>query len=175
MQVFWPEAHPSIVLGAVLVTYTFFHYWSHRLRHQVDFFWRTTHQMHHSPNRFDLSLSVYVHPFDVAFITLVIVGSTMLVAGFSPEYFGMVGLMHVLLDKPAHLNVKTPLWLGHFIYRPEQHSLHHETHDNNYGLIPLWDKLFGTFKDCEHQAPKIGFANLRTSNFWDILLCKKVG
>lgn len=175
MDVFWPEAHPAIVLTVALFVYTFFHYWSHRLRHQVDFIWRMTHQMHHGPNRFDLSLSIYVHPFDVAFIAPVIIGSTMLVVGFSPEYFGMVGLTHILLDKPAHLNVKTPHWLGYFIYRPEQHSLHHETHNNNYGLIPLWDMIFGTFKDCEHQAERVGFPNLRPANFWDILFCKKVG
>lgn len=171
----WPEAGPAAVSLIVIFAYTFFHYWSHRLRHKIGWLWRTTHQMHHAPNRFDLSLAVFVHPLDVLFIMGVMFLTVQLVCGFAPEHVGMIALVHSLLDKPMHMNVNTPKWSGYFLFRPEQHSLHHETHDNNYGLIPLWDLLFGTFKNCDRQAEKIGFPNLGKTGFWNILFCKKAG
>ena len=173
IQKFWPNAAPFAVSAIVLLTYTFFHYWSHRFRHQAGVAWRLTHQMHHSPNRFDLSLSVFVHPFDVAFIMCVMFFSVYVVCGFSAENLTLLGIAHSVLDKPMHLNVRTPRALGYFLFRPEQHSLHHETHDTNYGLIPLWDMLFGTFKNCDAQAEAIGFPD-RPSRFREILFCKKV-
>lgn len=172
---YWPEAGALTITAVVAFAYTFFHYWSHRLRHQVNWLWQTTHQMHHAPNRFDLSLAVFVHPFDIVLIVGVMFFTVQLVCGFAPEQVGMIAFVHSVLDKPMHMNVNTPRWTGYFFFRPEQHSLHHETHDVNYGLIPLWDLMFGTFKNCDQQAEKIGFPNLRPSSFWEILFCKKVG
>lgn len=61
-----------------------------------------------------------------------------------------------------HWNVRTPQWLGYLIQRPEAHGVHHRrgVHAYNYGDLPLWDLLPGTFRnpreyhgDCGFEAP----------------------
>ena len=46
-----------------------------------------------------------------------------------------------------HANIRTPHWLGYIVQRPESHSAHHErgVHARNYGDLPLFDIIFGTF------------------------------
>ena len=58
------------------------------------------------------------------------------------------------------MNVKTPRILGYLIQRPEAHFVHHarEIHAYNYGDLPLWDLLFGTFKNpAGYGAGDVGF------------------
>ena len=49
--------------------------------------------------------------------------------------------------------------LGKVITRPESHSLHHErdVHARNYGDIPIFDMLFGTFENPRSFEGKVGF------------------
>ena len=53
----------------------------------------------------------------------------------------------------------TPRWLGFLVTRPESHSLHHErnVHARNYGDIPLFDMLFGTFENPPAFDGEVGF------------------
>jgi sterol desaturase/sphingolipid hydroxylase (fatty acid hydroxylase superfamily) len=48
-----------------------------------------------------------------------------------------------------HANINTPHWLGYLIQRPESHNLHHGrgVHRHNYADLPLWDMVFGTFRN----------------------------
>jgi sterol desaturase/sphingolipid hydroxylase (fatty acid hydroxylase superfamily) len=48
-----------------------------------------------------------------------------------------------------HTNVRTPQWLGYFVQRPESHSVHHGrgVHQYNHSDLPLFDILFGTFRN----------------------------
>ena len=48
-----------------------------------------------------------------------------------------------------HWNVSTPAWLGYLIQRPESHCVHHQhgLHRYNYADLPVWDMLFGTFRN----------------------------
>jgi len=56
--------------------------------------------------------------------------------------------------------VRTPRWIGYFIQRPEAHCEHHRlgVHGSNYGDLPLWDLLFGTFRNPASFAGDCGFA-----------------
>ena len=58
-----------------------------------------------------------------------------------------------------HANIRTPRWLGYLITRPESHSVHHErdVHAFNYGDIPLFDILFGTFRNPREFTGEVGF------------------
>jgi len=58
-----------------------------------------------------------------------------------------------------HGNIKTPTWLGYIIQRPEQHGIHHQrgVHGYNYANLPLWDILFGTFRNPEAWEGLAGF------------------
>jgi sterol desaturase/sphingolipid hydroxylase (fatty acid hydroxylase superfamily) len=116
--------------------------------------------MHHAPQRMDLGGSAIFHPFDVVvFVTLSTVTTT-LVLGLTPEAAAITGFIAQFYSFFQHLNVKTPRALGYLIQRPEAHFVHHarEVHAYNYGDLPIWDILFGTFKNpAEFGTGDVGF------------------
>lgn len=137
---------------------TFFFYWWHVLRHK-DNFWLVFHQIHHSPSRIEIATSFYKHPVEIlsdavlsALILYPLLGCSMLGA-FWYNFFAATG------EYFYHANIKTPRWLRFIIQTPELHSIHHqyEVHHHNYGDIPLWDRLFGTYKDTTTFAERCGF------------------
>jgi sterol desaturase/sphingolipid hydroxylase (fatty acid hydroxylase superfamily) len=58
-----------------------------------------------------------------------------------------------------HMSFRTPRWLGYIIQRPESHSVHHgkNVHRYNYSDLPLWDLIFGTFRNPEAFQKEHGF------------------
>ncbi len=75
-----------------------------------------------------------------------------------------------------HANVKTPHWLGYFLQRPESHSVHHQAgvHAGNYSDLPLFDLLFGTFRNPQEFAGQTGFYRGASNRLWDMLLMRDV-
>lgn len=147
--------------GAIpaFVTATFFAYWAHRLQHWSDLLWRLLgHQLHHAVLRVDISSAMIIHPFDVAFQTVLTATAVTLlgVTGEAATLAGVIGFAVVLYQ---HLNVRTPRWTGYVIQRPEAHMLHHErgVHARNFGDLPLWDMLFGTFANPARADVAVGF------------------
>jgi sterol desaturase/sphingolipid hydroxylase (fatty acid hydroxylase superfamily) len=137
---------------------TFFFYWWHRLRH-ANGFWLIFHQVHHSPSRIELATSFYKHPIEIlsdallsALVIYPLLGCSMLGA-FWYNFFAGTG------EYFYHANVRTPAWLRLWIQTPELHSIHHafNVHAHNYSDIPLWDRLFGTYKDTTVFAKRCGF------------------
>jgi sterol desaturase/sphingolipid hydroxylase (fatty acid hydroxylase superfamily) len=133
-------------------------YGLHRFMHNVPLLWRWTHQMHHSAERVDMLGSSYFHPFD---FTLQVVATSLptLLMGLSPDAAALGGLIGFFWGTFPHLNVKTPRWLGWFIQRPEAHAVHHGRgiHAYNYANLPLWDMLFGTFRNPATFGEPAGF------------------
>jgi sterol desaturase/sphingolipid hydroxylase (fatty acid hydroxylase superfamily) len=137
---------------------TFVFYWWHRLRHQ-DGFWRIFHQVHHSPARIEILTSFYKHPVEI-FTNAMISGALLylllgcsVLGTFWYNFFAATG------EYFYHANLKTPGWLRYLVQTPELHSIHHEygVHAFNYGDIPIWDRMFGTYKDTATFAPRCGF------------------
>ena len=137
---------------------TFIFYWWHRLRHAKGW-WLAFHQIHHSPARIEIMTSFYKHPVEIladailsAVVLYPMLGCSML-GGFWYNFFAATG------EYFYHANLRTPRWLRYFIQTPELHSVHHEfdVHQHNYGDIPLWDRLFGTYKDATEFAQRCGF------------------
>jgi sterol desaturase/sphingolipid hydroxylase (fatty acid hydroxylase superfamily) len=64
-----------------------------------------------------------------------------------------------LLAVFQHANIRTPTWLGYLVQRPESHSVHHQrgVHAFNYSDLPVFDLLFGTFRNPTAFAPEQGF------------------
>jgi sterol desaturase/sphingolipid hydroxylase (fatty acid hydroxylase superfamily) len=132
-------------------------YWFHRLRH-TRLLW-PIHQLHHSAERLDVFGSAYFHPLDIAGESFVgAVASTMLL-GVSPEAAALAGLVSVGLSLFQHTNVRTPRWLGYVVQRPESHSVHHArgVHAFNYADLPIWDMVFGTFRNPQRFEAEAGF------------------
>ena len=150
---FWVQ-----VLGGFLVLEAGIYAW-HRTMHNTPLLWRWFHQMHHSAERIDIWGAFYFHPLDMVGWSLL--GSLALVLGFglSGEAALVVNVMATFCTMFQHMNMKTPRWLGYLVQRPESHSLHHKRghHANNYGDLPLFDLIFGTFANPKDFEREVGF------------------
>jgi sterol desaturase/sphingolipid hydroxylase (fatty acid hydroxylase superfamily) len=131
----------------------------HRALHRFPLLWRTFHQMHHSAERVDTAGALYFHPFDMAGFAFVYSFMLIVVAGVTPEAALIANLTATFLAFFQHANISTPVWLGYFVQRPEAHSAHHErgVHAYNYSDLPVWDILFGTFKNPAKFEGENGF------------------
>lgn len=137
--------------GAVfgILVYELFHYWYHRLAHTSNVLWRMGHQMHHSAESIDAFGAYYMHPLDVVFFTTL--GSLVFfpLLGLEPMAGALAAVFLTFNAMFQHANISTPQWLGYLIQRPESHCVHHGRgiHQYNYSDLPLWDILFGTFRN----------------------------
>jgi len=154
---------------------TFFFYWWHRLRHASGW-WLVFHQIHHSPSRIEVLTSFYKHPVEIfadavlsALVLYPLLGCSMMGA-FWYNFFGATG------EYFYHANVRTPKWLRYFIQTPELHSIHHQydLHKYNYGDIPLWDRLFGTYRDATGFVERCGFPEGAEEKLGEMLVFKDV-
>ena len=144
------------ILGGFLALELGIYAW-HRTMHNTPVLWRWFHQMHHSAERVDIWGAFYFSPLDM--LGWAFLGSLCLVLGFgiSGEAAAIVSVIVTFLSMLQHANIRTPHWLGYLIIRPESHTLHHRrgAHRYNYCDLPLWDMVFGTFRnprDCDFEA-----------------------
>ncbi|UPT74495.1 MAG: sterol desaturase family protein [Elusimicrobiota bacterium] len=144
-------------LGYVVITFAF--YWWHRARHESDFLWRWFHQVHHSVERLEVVASFYKHPFELLADSLLCSVVLYPLLGLGAEAAAGAMLLSGLAELFYHWNVRTPRWLGFLFQRPESHRLHHESgvHAYNYADLPLWDMLFGTFRNPARWSGRVGF------------------
>jgi sterol desaturase/sphingolipid hydroxylase (fatty acid hydroxylase superfamily) len=145
-------------LAGVLV-YELLHYWYHRLAHQWDWLWRLGHQMHHSAESVDAFGAYYLHPLDAALFTTWAVIAFYPVLGLTPEAGAVASAFLAFNAAFQHANIRTPAWLGYIIQRPESHGIHHGRgiHRWNYADLPLWDMVFGTFRNPASAPREAGF------------------
>lgn len=163
------------ILGGFLVL-TFVSFVFHYTQHQVDFLWRWTHQIHHSPERVDISATVFTHPFEAIINVLLSLFVTVFLLGLDGLAAAWIGYVGAFLAMFAHFNIHTPQWLGYIIQRPESHCYHHEPGAARYNFadIPLWDILFGTFKNpAKYDAP-VGFEPKAARRVFSMLIGRDV-
>ena len=131
----------------------------HRATHALPLLWRISHQIHHSPQRVDISGSVLFHPFEMVVQVLLQLFVTVVVLGLVPLAAALTGVVAAFYGLFQHWNVRTPQWLGYLIQRPEAHCVHHRLglHAYNYGDLPWWDLLFGTFRNPREFRGECGF------------------
>src|SRR4051794_11327904 len=132
----------------------------HRASHAWTPLWRAGHQLHHSPQRVDISGSTLFHPLEMVVQVALQLFVTVVVLGLDPVAAALVGYVAAFHGMFQHWNVRTPRWLGYFIQRPEAHCENHRlgVHAGNYGDLPLWDLLFGSFRNPASFDGECGFA-----------------
>jgi sterol desaturase/sphingolipid hydroxylase (fatty acid hydroxylase superfamily) len=176
LQVADLSAWPSWAAAAVgVLLYEFVAYGYHRAMHGFTPLWRAVHQMHHSAERLDVSSAFWFSPLDMVGWTLV--PSLMLALVGLPAQAATTALLFItFLGVFQHANLKTPVWLGYLIQRPESHSLHHQrgVHRDNYADLPLVDMLFGSFRNPRRHAAEVGFGPGASLRIADMLIARDV-
>ena len=171
------EAMPPL-LGALLayLATTFIYYWWHRLRHDWNFLWLLCHQMHHSPARIEAVTAFYKHPVEVVCNSILSSAISYTLFGLTIEGAAWVAVISAAAEFFYHMNVATPRWIGYFVQRPEMHRIHHQRgrHYDNFGDLPLWDILFGTFRNPPTYAGECGYEAERELALGKMLLFRDV-
>ncbi len=148
----------------------------HRTMHNSDTLWKVFHQMHHSAERVDSYGAFYFSPMDMIGFTFLGSLCLVVVAGFTPEATTLIIIGTTFLSIFQHSNIRTPVWLGYIIQRPEAHALHHAkgVHAYNYSDISLFDIIFGTFKNPKKFEDETGFYEGASGKIKDMLLFKDI-
>lgn len=167
------------VLGGTLLVLGVYEagvYLWHRAMHGSNMLFRVFHQMHHSAERVDVAGAFYFSLTDMIGWTALGSLSLALLVGVSPQANTAFLLVSTFLGMFQHANVRTPRWLGYFIQRPESHSVHHarDIHAYNYSDLPIFDLLFGTFRNPADFAEEAGFYDGASARIGEMLIFRDV-
>lgn len=165
----------SSTLIAILLYELGVYVW-HRAMHRSNTLWKVFHQMHHSAERLDTYGAFYFSPMDMIGWTFVGSLCLVLVIGISPQAATFTILITTFMGIFQHTNIKTPTWLGYIIQRPESHTIHHAKgiHAYNYSDLPIYDILFGTFKNPANYENETGFYEGGSAKVVDMLTFKDI-
>lgn len=162
---------------AGLLIYELAVYGWHRSMHGSHVLWRGLHQMHHSAERLDTYGAFYFSPLDMIGWTLLGSLSLVLIFGVTPQAATTILLTTTFLTIFQHANIRTPRWLGYVVQRPESHTIHHGrgVHAYNYSDLPVFDMLFGTFRNPDGFEVETGFYDGASERVLDMILFRNVG
>jgi sterol desaturase/sphingolipid hydroxylase (fatty acid hydroxylase superfamily) len=163
------------VVLALLIYELGLYLWHYSLHHSSAL-WKMFHQMHHSAERLDSYGAFYFSPMDMIGFTFLGSLALVVVAGFTPEATTLFILCTTFLAIFQHSNIKTPVWMGYIVQRPESHSVHHGKgiHAYNYSDLAIFDILFGTFKNPERHNEETGFYMGASDKVGEMLLFKDI-
>lgn len=156
----WPMA---VQIAVTFVALDLFHYWEHRLYHHFPLLWRI-HLVHHSDTQVDVTTTERHHPLEFVLGTALLLLITF-AFGLPAAGIGIYLLCATVVTLYAHANLHPPLALDRFMRRlivtAPVHAIHHsdlkaQTNSNFATVLPIWDRLFGTYADPE-QAPVARF------------------
>lgn len=165
---FWTSL-PGWLLA--LVFYDFCYYWLHRMGHESAVLW-AAHAVHHQSQ--DYNLSTALRQTSSGALLGWVFYVPMALAGVPPLVFGVVALIDLLYQFWVHTEQVGKLgWFDRWFCSPSNHRVHHAVNDayldKNYGgILILWDRLFGTFKD-EDDHEKCVYGTRGLLNSWDPL------
>lgn len=138
---------------------TFFDYWDHRIEHRR-VFW-PFHRFHHSATEFCMITTMRQHP--AAFVPLFVINFPMAVLGASVSVMIYVNVMVHLVGLFQHSNIDSDFgWVGRWLIQSPNHHRQHHTLDittapvAHFSMVPLWDRLFGTWGGESGQSLVIG-------------------
>jgi alkylglycerol monooxygenase len=152
-----------------LVFYDFCYYWLHRAGHEVAVLW-AAHVVHHQSQ--DYNLSTALRQTSSGALLGWVFYLPMALAGVPPLVFGVVALIDLLYQFWVHTEQVGKLgWFDRWFCSPSNHRVHHAVNDRyldrNYGgILIMWDRLFGSFKE---EDEKCVYGTRKPLNSWDPL------
>ena len=145
---------PVLIACFFLEDLTF--YWSHRLSHEIRWFW-ASHVIHHSSQHFNLTTALRQNWTDIATGAFIFYFPIILI-GFPIEMILLFRSISTVYQFWIHTEAvdRMPKWFEAVMNTPSHHRVHHATNpeylDRNYaGVLIIWDKLFGTFVREERE------------------------
>ena len=154
---FWLKVTLALVVLDLII------YLQHVLFHYLPLLWRL-HRVHHTDLDIDVTTGNRFHPLEIVISMLIKLAAVALLG--APAL--AVVIFEAVLNAAAqfnHGNVSIPLqldrWLRLLVVTPDMHRVHHsiiprETNSNFGFNIPLWDRLFGTYR----PQPELGHAGM---------------
>ncbi|GAA4481241.1 sterol desaturase family protein [Rhodococcus olei] len=138
----------------LIVGVDFLFYWYHRIAHRVRVVW-ATHQAHHSSEYFNFATALRQKWNNsgeiVMWVPLPLIGIPpwMVFVGFS------VNLVYQFFVHTEHVD-RLPRPVEFVFNTPSHHRVHHgcdpEYLDRNYaGILIIWDRMFGTYREETHR------------------------
>lgn len=167
-EAFWTTWYGWLI---ALVFYDFCYYWLHRMGHEVAVLW-AAHAVHHQSQDYNLSTALRQTSSGAVLGWLFYL--PMALAGVPPLVFVVVGLVDLLYQFWVHTEQVGQLgWFDRWFCSPSNHRVHHAVNDSyldkNYGgILIVWDRLFGTFRD-EDPKEKCVYGTRGLLNSWDPL------
>src|SRR2546422_7727068 len=146
-EAFWNSWYGWLV---ALVFYDFCYYWLHRMSHESALLW-AAHVVHHQSQHYNLSTALRQPSTDLLLGWIFYL--PLALAGVPPVLFGIVALVDLLYQFWVHTEQIGKLgWFDRWFCSPSNHRVHHAVNDDyldkNYGgVLILWDRLFGSFKE----------------------------
>ncbi|MGJ7608336.1 lysoplasmalogenase family protein [Variovorax sp. LT1R20] len=138
-----------------LVFYDFCYYWLHRMGHESAVLW-AAHVVHHQSQHYNLSTAL--RQTSSGALLGWIFYMPMAVAGVPPLVFVVVALIDLLYQFWVHTEQVGKLgWFDRWFCSPSNHRVHHAVNDTyldrNYGgILIVWDRLFGTFREEDERC-----------------------
>ena len=151
-EAFWTTWYGWLL---ALVFYDFCYYWLHRAGHETAIFW-AAHVVHHQSQ--DYNLSTALRQTSSGALLGWIFYVPMAMAGVPPLVFGIVALIDLLYQFWVHTEHVGKLgWFDRWFCSPSNHRVHHAVNDSyldrNYGgILIIWDRLFGSFKEEDEKC-----------------------
>jgi sterol desaturase/sphingolipid hydroxylase (fatty acid hydroxylase superfamily) len=124
----------------------FFSYWAHRALH-TRLLW-PFHAVHHAAEDLSVLTNLRHHPAAGA-IAVIISALPFGLLGFDPRAVAIANAISWVHTSVLHSTLPFPMWLEAYIAGPRAHRIHHARdamcRDRNFGIVMLWDRLFGTY------------------------------
>ena len=141
-----------------LLFYDFLYYWFHRISHERQFFWGS-HVVHHQSE--DYNLSTALRQTSTSFLTTWVFFIPCFFLGMPIYMYVSIATAQLIYQFWVHTQHIPKLgFIEWFMVTPSNHRVHHAQNkdyiDKNYGgLLIVWDRLFGTFKEEDEQLQPI--------------------
>jgi sterol desaturase/sphingolipid hydroxylase (fatty acid hydroxylase superfamily) len=142
-----------------ILVFTFFDDWGHRLGHCGPFWY--LHRMHHSAEHLSPMVSSRNNPIG-KFMEPFLGSWPLALCAVAPSYLFAINIGNLLYQFVVHIDTKCSWgWFGRWILvSPGAHRIHHspmpEHFKKNLSILPLWDRLFGTWYDCAIINERVG-------------------
>ena len=150
---------PMAWLWGILV-FDFCYYWFHRISHERQILW-ASHVAHHQSEEFNLSTAL--RQTSTAFLFSWLFYIPCFVLGMPISMFVTIASAHLIYQFWIHTRFIPKLGPFEWVFvSPSNHRVHHGQNpdyiDKNHGgLLILWDRLFGTFKEeCDSEPTVYG-------------------